>query len=69
MFRREIRTASLAGLSREIQARRERVHYVVEREMAGESPRRSPSETSRIFRVLAAFQEDMGIEEAQYLGR
>jgi hypothetical protein len=67
MFRREIRTASITGLSREIKARRDMVHDAVERSMAGRAEAIDGTPGGRIYQVFASFQGDIGSEEAYYL--
>jgi hypothetical protein len=68
MFRREVRTTSLASLTREIQSRRELVHDAMERALANvQSEPSAPG--NRIYRVFASFQGDVGGEEAYYMGR
>jgi hypothetical protein len=67
MFRREIQTASIAGLSREIKARRDMVHSAVERSMAERAEASQSVSGSRIYQVFASFQGDISTEEAYYL--
>jgi hypothetical protein len=67
MFRREPQATSIAGLSREIKARRDMVHSAVERSMAEGSGAAPTESASRIYQVFAWFQGDVSAEEAYYL--
>jgi hypothetical protein len=68
MFRRKTQPPCLTGLTREIQARRERVNTALRRTLDLDAPPRPGVEGSRIYRVFASFQGDIDTEEARFMG-